>query len=203
MLGFSVYIYSMWYKNINNFGPFNADVWGNVTDWLIFALTALTARYLYKTLQSQLEVQKQQEKSTAIENERFRFEHMPVFYSTTSPIQDYEANTNNKNFSYVGLSLQGSHCKDLTAHAEMARHDPNFGLRWEVEYMPYLQKGKSYGVKIYFDSNGADINEYIGGLNIVLDFKDVINNRYRQIMQFSVSNNEITFAAGTFPEPVI
>jgi hypothetical protein len=65
--------------DINNFGPFNADTWGSVSDWTMVIVTALTAWYLYKTLTSQTIVQGLQQKLTDIEGLRVKYEIMPQF----------------------------------------------------------------------------------------------------------------------------
>ncbi|MDP9076163.1 MAG: hypothetical protein M3O71_01965 [Bacteroidota bacterium] len=36
--------------------PFLSDVWGTVSDWVMIAVTTITAIFLYKTLKSQKEV---------------------------------------------------------------------------------------------------------------------------------------------------
>jgi hypothetical protein len=71
---------------INNFGPFNSDVWGTVSDWIMVLVTAITLYFLWRTLVSQqkallsqLEVQKLQQQTTLIEQERFRLEVQPNF----------------------------------------------------------------------------------------------------------------------------
>ena len=57
--------------NINNFGPFNSDVWGTVSDWFIGLITLGTVYFLYKTLKSQIKVQLQQQAITEIELRRY------------------------------------------------------------------------------------------------------------------------------------
>jgi hypothetical protein len=51
---------------------FDANIWGTVSDWCMVAVTTTTAYYLYKTLQSQKDVQKTQAKLYEIESVRFR-----------------------------------------------------------------------------------------------------------------------------------
>ncbi|SHM44361.1 hypothetical protein [Flavobacterium chilense] len=51
---------------------FDPEIWGTVSDWLMVAVTTLTAYYLYKTLKSQKEVQITQNRLFEIESVRFR-----------------------------------------------------------------------------------------------------------------------------------
>ena len=79
--------------DINNFGPFASDVWGNVSDWFIFIVTFFTLIYIvltfraqYKsialqdeTLKSQLEVQRIQNDQYKMEVRKFSYEKLPRF----------------------------------------------------------------------------------------------------------------------------
>ena len=65
--------------DVNNFGPFNAEVWGTTSDWFMFAVTGITAIYLIKTFRSQKEVQRLQQEVTSIEIARHKSEIMPIF----------------------------------------------------------------------------------------------------------------------------
>jgi hypothetical protein len=77
--------------DINNFGPFQSDVWGSFSDWVMLIVTFFTLLYLIKTfkaqhnslgiqqktLESQLVVQKAQQLSTEIEQKRYESEIRP------------------------------------------------------------------------------------------------------------------------------
>jgi hypothetical protein len=52
--------------NINDFGPFSANVWGTVSDWIMVSVTTLTALFLIKTFKSQKKVQLMQQSITDI-----------------------------------------------------------------------------------------------------------------------------------------
>lgn len=51
--------------------PFYAEVWGTVSDWVMIAVTAGTAVFLFLTLRSQIKVQKAQQKIMRIEYNKF------------------------------------------------------------------------------------------------------------------------------------
>jgi len=51
--------------DINNFGPFRFEVWGNVSDWAMVIVTAITGILILLTFRSQQKLQK-------LENEIYR-----------------------------------------------------------------------------------------------------------------------------------
>jgi hypothetical protein len=65
--------------SINNFGPFQADVWGTVSDWMIFLATSCTGLFIYFTLRSQTKVQNLQQELLIIEKGRYRKQFEPEF----------------------------------------------------------------------------------------------------------------------------
>lgn len=66
---------------------FSPDTWGTVSDWFMVSVTVITAYYLYKTLQSQKEVQKTQNELFRIESIRFRESIKPVLkYAATTKL---------------------------------------------------------------------------------------------------------------------
>lgn len=76
--------------NINNFGPFQPDVWGTVSDWAMVGVTFFTLRYLIKTLRSQLEVQTIQQDLAKIENYRYKISIQPYFeLEVVPPYNEY------------------------------------------------------------------------------------------------------------------
>lgn len=71
--------------NVNDFGPFDPNIWGHVSEWLMVIVTSLTAFYLYKTLKSQLEVQQ-------IQNELLKLESLKLKESV-KPLLKYSGST--------------------------------------------------------------------------------------------------------------
>jgi len=59
-------------SSINNFGPFEADVWGTVSDWALVIVTALTAIFIYRTFRAQLNVTEDQSELLKIERIKLR-----------------------------------------------------------------------------------------------------------------------------------
>jgi hypothetical protein len=65
---------------VNNFGPFNAEVWGTVSDWVIVILTFLTAVYLIRTFQGQKELFILQNNTNQLEHFKFKTTIRPHFH---------------------------------------------------------------------------------------------------------------------------
>jgi len=59
--------------------PFEADVWGTASDWVMIFVTAITAFYLYQSLKSQREIQLMQQKVTKIEEYDYLMKIKPDF----------------------------------------------------------------------------------------------------------------------------
>jgi len=69
--------------DINNFGPFNADTWGSVSDWLITGFTLGSIIFLWRTLTSQKKVQQLQQSLSKIDTLRYLKEIKPDFLCET------------------------------------------------------------------------------------------------------------------------
>lgn len=75
LIFFGLGLYIIDNKNNNpNVNKFNAEVWGTVSDWYMVIVTLITAIFLYKTLKSQKDVQKEQ-------NRLFKIEELKYLYS--------------------------------------------------------------------------------------------------------------------------
>jgi hypothetical protein len=66
--------------------PLLAEIWGTISDWVMIGVTTVTAYFLYKTLQSQKDVQQAQNKLLEIEQLRVREDFKPIL--KFSPYED-------------------------------------------------------------------------------------------------------------------
>ena len=62
MLVFSVVTLRVINDCFNEYFNFKVEIWGTISDWYMIIVTIITAVFLYKTLESQMEVQKDQAK---------------------------------------------------------------------------------------------------------------------------------------------
>nr|WP_121269850.1 hypothetical protein [Pedobacter schmidteae] len=63
--------------DLNNFGPFSAEVWGTFSDWMMVVVIAVTGFLIWLTFRSQTRVQKLQQISAGIEQSRYESEIRP------------------------------------------------------------------------------------------------------------------------------
>ncbi len=104
--------------DINNFGPFHAEVWGTFADWMMIVVTFATLTALIitlflqrQTLKSQTSVQANQDKITEIEQKRFKFQIRPEF-----KIKSYYFGNEGK--PNVQVTLTNAPAVYLTVHSE-------------------------------------------------------------------------------------
>lgn len=158
---------------------YNPDLYGSLTDWLMLAVTIVTARYLWLTLQSQSMVQKLQQQTTNIENERFRLEVQPNFSMSITKNNIKIVDDNVEIALILDCQLLQADCRNLTV-----KNSSMFGEITLSHFLP--SENEVVGVeahrlnmvcltckKTMFD---------LTGMNIFTQFKfsDVIGNKYSQ-----------------------
>ena len=167
--------------NINNFGPFSSNVWGTVSDWVMVIVTGTTLYYINKTFKSQYEVQKLQQQSTNIENEKFRIQVLPTFelfiYKTDFEFIEDKVKTKMS----IGFHLMKNECLNLEidfsiTSSEIISNDI------ALEKLDYIAEDAHRGLDIVlstkkhiFDRNGCS-------LSLNFKYADIVGNRYE--MQF-------------------
>jgi len=87
---------------INNIGPFNAAVWGNVSDWVMVIVTAITAGFVWWTLDAQRAM-------LEIEQSRRLTEARPKFAATATSW----LNTQNKMILRIDVYLKKNDAKQV------------------------------------------------------------------------------------------
>ena len=182
--------------DINNFGPFNADVWGSVSDWFVALVTLTTAYYLYKTLKSQLKVQELGQ--TALEFERIRVtrETRPEFKVNVSEvfIDQYEDGEPKINVAvqFINIAPHSAFNVDVRV-AEI--FDKHLNKKWTAirPFVPHNQFWSGWDVLANYvgpnypnDGKGKPEDRMPGVINaaLYLDiiFADVFGNNYEQLV---------------------
>jgi len=170
---------------INNFGPFNAEVWGTVSDWVVVAVTTTTAFFIYRTFRSQISVQRNQQYITDIEGERFRIEYKPKLQLGVQEVINKTEGASVKSNIRVFLSIVEKDCKNLNIETppntstveSVSISKDGIGLSSSIDYV-YAPNNYNLHFKV---SSIAAIFPYEGGsLFFFLHFEDIIGNRYRQ-----------------------
>lgn len=120
--------------------PFAADVWGTVSDWAMVVVTIVTAYFIWRTLNSQVAVQKAQSEMLKIEMNRRIAEIKPSFSFVSLEESKFESDKLflklNKNDVYVAnvhlsftifsSNVSGASQKKSLSNAEVQSNDLRF-----------------------------------------------------------------------------
>jgi len=87
LLSLLILLFYFLVKAIYKYDPFNPNVWGNVADWMMVIVTAITLFFIYKTLESQKDVQKTNNRLLEIETNRHKYEVQPKFKFSSTPTE--------------------------------------------------------------------------------------------------------------------
>jgi hypothetical protein len=125
--------------------PFLAEVWGTAADWTMVIVTAGTLYLLIKTLRSQLEVQKAQQKTTLIESERYAKEFMPLFELQKDHVDTYVDQGNLVIDFQLLIILKEGTCINLTINMDNVTDDISFTTIFPV-YVKRASAGSEFKV---------------------------------------------------------
>ncbi|MCX2481567.1 hypothetical protein OQY15_20875 [Pedobacter sp. MC2016-15] len=187
--------------NINNFGAFDAEVWGTVSDWGVFFVTAGTGILVYLTLRSQNKVLKSQQETLSsqlkvqqIEQARFQSEVVPSFSSTMGRV-DTEINPENedKTRTHLGFSIKNI-AKNSIKDIDIKVSDTNWLIR-----EPYHTKqlDPNYNLTIYaigepkvIISDSGYKSKVSVGCDIEIHYADIFRNRYIHYITYNPLSTE-------------
>lgn len=166
--------------DVNDFGPFQADVWGNVGDWVMIIVTIVTAYYLYQTLNSQNETMYLQKRITDIELHRHRLSIQPKFeVSFVRRDINFENGISSGNFTLKFFNtnrLARNVSIEVEAEAQLL-----FQPQFENPYTRAEFQPKDLLVLTAFMSiSGFDTPRFQYPLRIELRYEDVSHNTYIQ-----------------------
>lgn len=69
---------------------FNAEIWGTVSDWFTYLVALIGGVFIYKTLNSQMKVQSDQEKINKLNSYDIRSKYLPKILPNQQPINGYK-----------------------------------------------------------------------------------------------------------------
>ncbi|MBU7569984.1 MAG: hypothetical protein KAF41_04970 [Flavobacterium sp.] len=171
--------------DINNFGPFNSDVWGTVSDWTMVIMTGLTAYFLIKTF-------REQKRATDIEHERYVDQIKPTFklshYDTKITIAENKYEIESK----IELSctrtvpkiLQVSFIQSKTGKWRFTGKDGN------KIHFPFEIKDFIHG-QIRGSFSGDDKCNNRTGCTFQIIFSDQLGNIYCQFLELEFIGQDI------------
>ena len=156
---------------------FDPDIWGTVSDWFMVIITAITAFYLYKTLQSQKTVQETQNKLFEIETIRFRESIKPVFKFFVPHIDDrITATEENETIHTIAIENQ-TDSTALEISIDITCDTTNLE-RLELVDNPkrYLKKNEVFNLLFLVHNNSIERNFAM----VSIDYQDIYKTKYNQ-----------------------
>jgi hypothetical protein len=163
--------------------PYRAEVWGTVSDWVMVGVTALTAVVIWRTLESQRIVQKDQAEAT-----RIQFANRKRTIVPRLKINKFQFSPNST--CYINLFLENGSLIDMEVMIDCYYHINDPVYKVTIKY-PLISVDKEFQIPIDFDPRGYSMRLY-------MDFKDIDGSPYRQVFgiyvesdgQYRVNDNE-------------
>lgn len=180
--------------DLNNFGPFSFDVWGSVSDWLVVSVTAATGVLIWKTLKSQTEVLRLQQKQTEMSEVSFRSGTHPLLEAIFSGAG--HPNTQPKFTTQVSFMLKniGNYpAHDIKLIPKHLKDDLQFYNYKGEELQPtqYTQLNfvRKETLEEVLKSKPQTLNHF--SFATVLEFKDKDGREYNQTFGFEGLSNRV------------
>jgi Ca2+/Na+ antiporter len=154
---------------------FDPEIWGTVSDWLMVAVTTLTAYYLYKTLKSQKEVQTTQNKLFEIETVRFRESIKPVLkYKISENIITPGEKENSRVYTIEIINETHNTAFEISVdHSEMEGVNR---IAWAPQKQNHLKKDEGIYLLHFLIENFGSHHYVIFSIS----YKDVSGTKYKQ-----------------------
>ena len=155
--------------------PFNSNVWGTASDWIMIVVTFFTAILLVRTFE-------EQKRSNDIQNEKHLKSILPKFviYQRNSEIKDVKP-SGYKSEYYLLLRLELNNVRDL----EFDIISPI--IIYNLLSSPYEEVGSEFRFQLNnkFKSEIDDVKTHI----LTLNFNDIEGNPY--IQNAYIKNNKV------------
>ncbi len=183
--------------NINYFGPFDASVWGTVSDWVMVSVTILTAIFLIRTFKSQKKVQIMQQSITDIENERYRIEYRPKFEIIPLKIESRKEGERVRSVIHFKLKLIENEAKNVEVIDKLGTYSIekiSISKNSIGQHMPIsIIHSKSEYDLHFIGLTNTTLFEIEGGYFFFsLNFKDSIGNIYTQSFTISFKDTDVS-----------
>jgi len=165
--------------SINSFGPFQSEVWGTVSDWVIAVVTSLTGLAIWLTFKEQLSVTRTQKNLLDIEliklREQFRTEILLTGGNTWTDVNTIWINLTAINHEAFNVRIINQPESDFKHEFVNSQFDILRISDW----------------KTIIENNVAH-EDLEGKYHILVLFEDASRNRYRQTISGSFLNPEIS-----------
>jgi hypothetical protein len=180
--------------SVNNFGPFQAEIWGTVSDWLIVIVTGATGILLLLTFRSQLKVQYAQQKITDIEIFKHIQNVVPKF-DLLKPLKSERIVGDNLRIDVIQfvLQLNKNIAKDVSVEVDYIDQsgwvDPILLMKADfLNSEGHIRINGSYKGLANKTIEGNAV--YWIDVDFNLIFKDIYNNEYSQKCALTLTHND-------------
>lgn len=165
--------------------PFQSDVHGALSDWVMVCVTAVTAHYFWKTLQSQMDVQRMQKSLYDIEEFKFIQSVKPTFSVAHRLVPPASGLSPRTIRFFIGVTCDKNKAIDVTISAWYKFHTHDIKhvepiKRVEMEGEEMLEVFRDMALEI------PNNNRFHLSAQVVVDYFDVKRiHRYKQFFEFS------------------
>lgn len=172
----------------------SGNTWGTVSDWVMVLVTITTAILLLKTLESQKEVQRLQQKSFLIDNENIRESKMPRFMIKFQGTHiDQYGEIAQHNFE---IKCEKNDCFDLKIDVFInGIYNNSIGVREDIIHNKHWVKNQGLLTSVDTKASEVDSTKHI---KFDISFSDLIHNNYIQEIIFFKKEKGVT---GYLSEP--
>lgn len=173
-----------------NFNCLNALAWGTVADWMMVLVASITGFLIWKTFNSQLKVQKDQQLIAKIESRRYKQECLPELVCKCS---NQEVKDHGSFVTYevvLNFSVKNHPCSIISIYGEGVNGFASpIKLSPEIGALNNMQKNDTFEIDCKIERLAN--NQRMPIMNLIIDLKDVIGNPYRLLVWWSTLNESI------------
>lgn len=136
---------------------FDKEVWGNVSDWFTYIVSTIGIAFIAKTFNSQMVVQKEQEKINKLNSYDVRSKYLPKIETNQLPISNLEVYYKKESLRQLFFTIKEHHALNIV-------------IKSRIKFTPY-HEGKLYTVgNDYY----CDLTKISKGVTFYLVFDDEI-----------------------------
>jgi hypothetical protein len=183
---------------IFNLVIFHSDVWGTVSDWVMIIVTLVTIYFVYRTLRSQLELQKVQMKLYKMEQIRLAEDLRPMFEYSLSNSETNKEKTLIHVFIRIANIGKKTARNMLITETEASRASAFFGLEGDDKYPEGMRPGAHHRalepgfrkiINFILGYEGKKFPDKV--VEFVVYYEDSMKNKYWDWVRCIPLNNEI------------
>jgi hypothetical protein len=162
--------------------PLLAEIWGTVSDWVMIAVTSITAYFLWKTLKSQKEVQQAQNSLLKIEQLRFREDFKPNLKYSRAEVQMHIDEPDKKVICIVVRNISLNPALNVNANHNYEIDNKTKQIFFKPSIRTLTHDGKF--LELYFIVNYKKDEHLNCQIYFTVEYEDVAGTKYGQMVIF-------------------